>query len=162
MGTDSAIYNIVLLLHIATAIVGFGGLIAHSAYNARAFASPAGEAAILFKNTRAITNISNYALYALFVLGIVLISLSDGTYGMGEAWVSASFVVWFFVLGAAHGLVKPTMVKMQERAEALESSAVVKNDSEFGNLAKKLAMGEGAVQVLLVVGLVLMLWKPGA
>lgn len=161
MGLDSAIYRIVLLLHTATAIVGFGGLIAHGAYNAKAFASKASEAAVLLKNTRAVTDIAHYALYALFALGIVLISLSDGTFSMSEPWVSAAFVVWFLTIGAAHGLVKPTMAKMQDRAEEMNGDAILKDDSVIAGLAKKLAIGEAATQLLLLIGLVLMFWKPG-
>lgn len=161
MGTTSAIYRIVLLLHIATAIVGIGGVIAHGAYNAKAFASKASEAAVLFKTTRAVTNVAHYALYALVILGVVLISLSDGAFSMGAPWVSASFVVWFLMVGAAHGMVKPTLAKMEERAGAMESDAVLKDDAEIVGLAKKLALGEGATQLLLVIALVLMIWQPG-
>ncbi len=161
MGLDSAIYRIVLLLHVVTAIVGFGGLIAHGAYNAKAFASKAGEAAILFKNTRSITNIAHYAIYALLALGIILISLSDGHISMGAMWVSASFVVWFLMVGAAHGLVKPAMIKMQERSEAMDPEANLKDDAEITTLAKKLAMGEAGTQLLLLIALVLMIWQPG-
>ncbi len=162
MGLDSAIYRIVLLLHIATAIVGFGGLVAHGAYNAKAFASKASEAVVLLKNTRAITNIAHYAIYALLAFGIILISLSDGAISMGAMWISASFVVWFLMVGAAHGLVKPTLAKMQDRAEAMDGDAILKDDPEIGELAKKLAMGEGLSQLLLLIALILMVWQPGS
>lgn len=162
MGIDSAIFKTVLVLHIATAVIGFGGIIAHGTYNAKAFASKAGEAAVLFKHTRAVTAMTHYALYALFALGIILIVASDGTFGMGDPWVGPSFLVWFAVLGVAHGLVKPSMTKLQLRAEELSASASLKDDETSVALAKKLAIGEAATQLLLVISLVLMVWKPGA
>lgn len=161
MDDPSAIYQIILLLHIATAIVGFGGLIAHGAFNAKAFAAPAGEAAVLLRTTQAVTNLAHYAIYAVFVLGIVLVSLSDGDISFGDPWISASFVVWFALVGVAHGLVKPAVRGLRERAQALDADAALSNDAEATATAKKLALGEGLTQLLLVVALVLMIWQFG-
>ncbi len=162
MGTTSAIYRIILLLHILTAIVGFGGLIAHGAYNAKAFRSKAADAAVLLRTTASITNIAHYAIYALFVLGIVLISLSDSAIGFGEAWISASFVVVFAVVGLAHGMVRPAVRGLTERAEALPGETPMESDPEVKALAGKLAIGEGVTQVLLAIALILMIWQPGS
>lgn len=161
MGTGSAIYRIVLLLHIATAIVGFGGVIAHGAYNAKAFASKAGEAAILLKHTQSVTKIAHYALYALFLLGIVLIALSDSEISFAAPWVSASFVVWFAVIGVAHGMVRPAVAALAERAGELAPESDMSGDEGVTSIAKKLATGEGITQLLLVIALVLMVWQPG-
>lgn len=162
MGMSSALYRIILLLHIACAVVGFGGVIAHGAFNARAYASKAGEAVVLLKATRAITNIAHFAIYGLLAFGIILVSVSDGGISMGDPWISASFVVWFLVVGAAHGLVKPTMVAMQDRAEAIDADTLLSEDSEIAPLAKKLAIGEGVTQFLMMLALFLMIWQPGA
>ncbi len=162
MGTESAIYKIILLLHVLTAIVGFGGIIAHSAYNAKAFRSKASDAAVLLRTTIGVGKLAEYGIYAVFVLGIVLISLSDGAIGFGEAWISASFVVIFAVVGLLHGLVRPAIKGMTARAEALAPDAELSGDGEAMALAKKLALGEGATQLLLAVALYLMIWQPGA
>ena len=50
---------------------------------------------------------------------------------------------------------------MQDRAEAMDGDAILKDDPEIGELAKKLAMGEGLSQLLLLVALILMVWQPG-
>lgn len=161
MGTTSAIYRIILLLHILTAIVGFGGLIAHGAYNAKAFRSTAGDALVLLRNTAAVTKIAHYAIYALFVFGIVLVSLSDGAIGFGAPWISASFLIVFAVVGIAHGLVRPAIRGLTARAEALAPDAALESDAEAKSLAGKLAIGEGLTQVLLAIALILMIWQPG-
>ncbi len=162
MGTESAIYQIVLLLHIAAAIVGFGGVIAHGAYNAKAFAGTAGDAVVLMRTTKAVTSLAHYAIYGVFALGIVLIAVSDKAYEFSEAWVSASFVVWFLIVGAAHGLIRPTVAGLQARAEELPADTNMPDDEQVLGFAKKLALGEGVTQLLLVIALVLMIWKPGA
>lgn len=160
MVDPSVIYQIVLLLHIAAAIVGFGGVIAHSAYNAKAFGGTAGDAAVLLRTTQLVTGLAHYAIYGVFALGIVLVAVSDGGIGFDEAWISASFVVWFLLVGVAHGLVKPAVRSLTEKATSMSPETKMTDDPEVITLAKKLALGEGLTQLLLVIALVLMIWQP--
>ena len=162
MGTESALFRIILLLHIAASIVGFGGLIAHGAYHARAFREAAATARPLLTTTRQVGMFAEYAIYAVLPLGIVLVAISDDTFSMGDPWVSASFVVWFLMIGALHGAVRPAVKTMIERAEVLDQGTVVETDSDVQGAARKLMIGEASTQLLLVVALVLMIWKPGA
>jgi uncharacterized membrane protein len=161
MGTGSALYRIILLLHIATAIVGFGGVITHGAYHARAFRGPAGAAATILTATRGIGKIADYAIYAVLPLGIVLVAISDDAIGFGDPWISASFLVWILMVGAAHGAVRPAVKTMIERAGAIGEDTVLETDTDAAAAARKLMIGEAAVQLLLVVALVLMIWQPG-
>ncbi len=161
MDEPSAIYQIILLLHIATAIVGFGGVIAHGAYNAKAFASSAGDAAVLFRTTQMVTNLAHYAIYAVFVLGLILVSLSDGQISFGDPWISASFVIWFALVGVAHGMVRPAVAQLRETAEALPATQLLSEDADAKTTAKKLALGEALTQLLLVIALVVMIWQFG-
>ncbi len=167
MGTASVIYRIVLLLHIGASIVGFGGLLANGINNAKAYRSPVDQATTLLRGTQAVSKIAYYALYALLALGIVLIALSDSAFSYGAPWVSASFVVWFALIGVSHGLVRPAVAGLVDRAAALASAApgqsvpILESDEAAGGLARRLAIGEAVVQLLLVVSLVLMIWQPG-
>jgi uncharacterized membrane protein len=162
MGTTEPLYRIILLLHIAAAIVGFGGIITHGAYHARAFRGQAGEAATILGATRSVGKIAEYAIYAVLPLGIVLIAVSDSAFGFGDPWVSASFVVWFLIVGATHGLVRPAVRTLNGRAAELGGVTVLSTDTDAAGAARKLMIGEAAVQLLLVVALVLMIWQPGA
>lgn len=161
MDEPSAIYQIILLLHIVAAIVGFGGVIAHGAYNSRAYASSAQDAKVLLGATQTVVQIAHYAIYAVFVLGIIMVSLSGGDVGFGEPWISASFVIWIALVGLAHGMVKPAVKAMADRAEAMEPSAELRSDDQATAAAKKLALGEGLTQLLLVAAIVVMVWQFG-
>jgi len=160
MVDPSVMYQIVLLLHIATAIVGFGGVIAHSAYNAKAFGGNAGDARVLLNTTQIVTNLAHYAIYGVFLLGIALVALSDGGISFGAPWISASFVVWFAIVGIAHGMVKPAVRSLKEKAEGMNAASRMAEDPEVLGLAKKLALGDGLTQLLIVTALVLMVWQP--
>lgn len=167
MGTGSAIYRIVLLLHVAAAIVGFGGLLANGINNAKAFRAPVDQAKTLLQATQSVSKSAYYAIYALFVLGIVLIAVSDSAFSFSAPWISAAFLVVFIIIGISHGMVRPAIAGMIGRAEAMAAGApgqsmpILESDSEAGSLAKRLAIGEGLIQLLLVVALYLMIWQPG-
>ncbi len=165
MGTGSAIYRIVLLIHVVAAIVGFGALVANGMNNAKAFRSPVDAAGTLLRATQPVARIASYAIYALLALGIVLIAISDDAFSFGAAWVSASFVVWFGMVGVFHGMIRPTVAGLIGRADALTSGGgakpVLDTDGQAGGLARRLAIGEALIQLLLVIALYLMIWQPG-
>ena len=161
MGVTSTLYRIVNLLHILAAIVGFGGLIAHGAYNANAFKGKASDAVAVLRSTAGVTNIAMNSIYAVFALGIALVALSDGFHSFGDPWVSASFVVWFGIVGISHGMVRPAMTALAESAQAAAPESLLSDDASAMDAAKKLAVGEGLVQLLLAVALVLMVFQFG-
>lgn len=169
METTAVIYRIILLGHIGSAIVGFGALITHGAYHARAVRSSPTEAAALLRATAQGARMAEYGLYAVVGFGIVLIALSDDVYGYGEPWISASFVVWLLIVGLTHGLVRPARSQLLQVAS---SPSPVDGDGDPGQtnlvdrddvqpLLARLAVGEATSQLLLVGALVLMIWKPG-
>lgn len=161
MEDPSVIYQILLVLHIGATIVGFGGVIAHGAYNARAFRSTGAEAAVLFRATKSVLNIAHYGIYATLVFGVLLISVSSGEIGWGEFWISSGFLLWFLLVGVAHGVVRPALDGLTERATELGTDTVA-GDEAATALAKKLALGEGLTQLLLAAALVVMVWQFGA
>lgn len=167
MGTASALYRIVLLLHIVATVVGFGGLLGAGMLNAKAFRSPVDQAKTLLTSSQGISKIAYYGFYALVALGIVLIAVSDSAFSFGAPWVSASFAVWIVMVGVSHGMVRPAVAGLLDRASALEAEApgqatsVLESDQTASGLARRLAIGEGLVQLMLVVALVLMIWQPG-
>ena len=90
----------------------------------------------------------------------MLVALSDSAIEFGDLWISLSFLVWFAIVGVTHGLVRPTQNRLVARAEALEPDQIVSEDSEAMAQAKRMALGEGLVQLLLVAALALMVWQP--
>ncbi len=162
MDDPSIIYQIVMVLHIAAAIVGFGGVIAHSAYNSKAFSATAGEAKVLLTATQTVTNLAHYGIYGVFILGLVLVAVSGGDVSFGAPWISASFLIWFLLVGVAHGLVRPTVSGLVEETEGMDPGDAMKANPKVVAYAKKLALGEGLTQLLLVAAIALMVFQPGA
>ncbi|MEM9133239.1 MAG: hypothetical protein AAGE88_12900 [Actinomycetota bacterium] len=152
----------VSLVFLGAVVVGFGGVIAHSAYHARAFRSPAATAASVLDIATAATRLAEYAIYAVLPLGIVLVATSDDTFSLGDPWVVASFLVWALLVSAAQGAVRPAVRTMMTRAQELSPETVLSTDDEVAAASRRLMAGEAATQLLLVVALALLVWKPGA
>ena len=171
MGIDSFLYRIVLVVHIATAAVGIGGLIAHGAYHAAAFraALPSAAATILGTAVPA-RRTAEWALYGVAPTGIVLVAFSDDTWAYEDLWVVIGLVSWLAIISAVHAAVRPAVTTMVERAEALAADAAddptvtgatpLDADEAARAGAGRLVVGELAVQVLAIVAVVAMIWKP--
>ena len=95
MGVDTDLYQLVLVLHILAVIIGFGGMFISGFYGNEARNRPGREGLAVAETTMKVTGlIPTMAVYAVPVLGILLILLSDDTWKFSQAWVSMSFVVY--------------------------------------------------------------------
>jgi hypothetical protein len=136
----STSYRLMAMLHILAAIVAFGPLFLYPGLR------KAGE-------TRTIAamhmRLTFPALVVLWVLGMGLAGMStapgadEATYSMSQMWLSLSIVNWVVLTAVSWFLIRPAISDPGESATA------------------KLAAGTGITHLGLVVGLVLMIWKPG-
>ena len=97
------------------------------------------------------------AIYAVPVLGILLILLSDDTWKFSEAWISLSFVLYFLLVVLAVVVQVPAIRKMVAVRSGADGAQPLQMQAE----AKKVAAVSGIVNVLWVVILFLMVFKPG-
>lgn len=129
---DSFGYRIMGLVHILSAIIAFGPLFLYPGLR------KAGE-------TRTIAQLHMRmtfpALVVLWVAGMGLAGI--GELKMSQLWLSLSIVVWVVLIAVSWFLIRPSVADASEAA------------------AKKLSAGVGVTHLGLVVGLVLMIWKPG-
>src|SRR5258708_7665426 len=103
----SKVYNLILLLHIAAAIVGFGAVVLNGLYNNKAMKVGGREGAAISIANEQVSTIGEYAIYAVFVLGLALVGLSDKVYGFDKAWVGAAMGLYIVGIGVSHAIVIP-------------------------------------------------------
>lgn len=121
-----------LLLHILSALVAFGVLFSQPLVGR---ANPgAGESF-----AKVGTFIQAPALVVLLLSGLFAAMGYPGEGIMGEMWISGAFVVWF--------------------AMAVVLYLLINSHRKGSPAAQGLA---GAMHMLLLIGLILMIWKPGA
>lgn len=140
-------YNIVLFLHILTALVAFAPAVAHPALSTTMQKAGAGERPAVFgyiaENTM---RIYGSALIVSGLLGFGVAGMSDKLYKMSQGWLVVAFIVWIAMNGVLHALIRPG------------EKGVAEGDADA---EKKLALGGGLMTVLFLVQLFVMVFKPG-
>ncbi len=131
----STAYQIFGLLHIVAAVIAFGPLFLYPALR------KAGDTATIASNHMRMTF---PALVALWVLGMGLAGLSEDTFKVSQTWLVLSIVLWVVLMAVSWFLIRPAATDTSESATS------------------KLMAGTGVMHLGLVIGLVLMIWKPGA
>jgi uncharacterized membrane protein len=158
MGVDTNLYNLVLVLHILAVVIGFGGMFISGFYGNEARNRPGREGLAVAETTLKVTSLApTMAVYSVPILGILLILLSDDTWKFSEAWISVSFLLYIVLLVIAITQQVPAIRKMI----ALRSGAEGAQPLEMQALGRKAAMYGTIVNVLWVVVLILMVFKPG-
>ncbi len=158
MGVDSGVYQLVLVLHILAVVIGFGGMFIAGFYGNEARKRPGMEGLAVAETTLKVTGaIPTVGVCAAPILGLLLVFMSDDTWKFSEAWVSASFLLYFVLMGLATAVQVPTIRKIV----ALRAGAQGGMTPEMEILGKKAATVGGIVNVLWVVTLALMVYKPG-
>ncbi len=158
MGVDTDFYNLVLVLHILAVIIGFGGMFIADRYANEARDRPGREGLAVSETTLKVTGaITTVAVCAVPILGILLILMSDDTWKFSEAWISLSLLLYIVMMGLATGIQVPAIRKMV----AIRSGAQGAQSLEMQALGRKAATVSAIVNVLWVVILFLMVFKPG-
>jgi len=127
-------YELMGLLHILAAVVAFGPMFLYPQLRKN------GETATIATNHMRLTF---PALIALWVLGMGLAGMSDDLYHMSQLWLALALVDWAILVAVSWFLIRPAITDRSDGATA------------------KFSAGVGITHVGLVVGLVLMIWKPG-
>jgi hypothetical protein len=122
------------LAHIAAAIVAFGPLMLYPSLrrNGETQAMAASHMKMTFP-----------ALVLLWVLGMGLAGMSEDAYKMSQTWLSLSLIDWAIMVAVSWFLIRPAITDTSDAARG------------------KLAAGVGITHLGVVIGLALMIWKPG-
>jgi hypothetical protein len=127
-------YEIMGMLHILSAVVAFGPLFLYPGLQRN------GETTTI---ARMHMRLVFPALVLLWVLGMGLAGMSDGILEVSDTWLALSVVNWVVLVAVSWFLIRPAIADTSESARS------------------KLAAGIGVTHLLLVVGLYLMIFKPG-
>lgn len=127
-------YRLMALLHIAAAIVAFGPIMLYPSLRRT------GETQAIAASHMRLTF---PALVLLWVIGMGLAGMSEDAYELKQTWLALSIVVWVILVAVSWFLIRPALTDASDGARS------------------KLAAGVGITHLGLVVGLVLMIWKPG-
>jgi uncharacterized membrane protein len=166
VGIDSGAYKFVLVLHLVTVIVGFGSIFLAGVFDAKARArGGAGGQAVAEVTFDVTEHWSQWFVYAVPIFGIALVLMSDDYLKFSQAWVSISFLLYIVFLGLVHGLHVPNLRRMNEIGAELvaggSGAAAPAQATELDARAQKAAAVGAALNLIMVVIVFLMVFKPG-
>ncbi|MEM7338700.1 MAG: hypothetical protein AAF467_08635 [Actinomycetota bacterium] len=140
-------YQIMLLLHVLTALVAFAPAFVHPilANQAKSLGPEAHQGVLghMVKNGR---RIYAPALIVTGILGFGLQGMSEGAWEFSQAWIIAAILVWIAMNGILHAVVIPSERKVANGDSSAEAMV---------------ARGGALLTILLLVMLYLMVFKPG-
>lgn len=171
MGIDSGIYKALLVLHILAAIVGFGGVMLNGVYGLQAKKRRGPEGlAIAEANYFVSTKAAEPAIYLVFVFGVLLVLTSDDVWSFGDLWVSLAMGLYVVAIGLSHGVMIPTVRRMNAlMAELVDMGPPSPQGAtggpppqalELEQRGKTVGMVGAVLNLVVVVILALMIWKP--
>jgi uncharacterized membrane protein len=170
MGINTGIYKLVLVLHILTAIIGFGAVFLNGIYGQQASSRRGSEGLAISQANFLVSRIGEYFIYAVFVFGVLLVVMSDDVWSFGDSWIVAAIVLYVIGLGLSHGLLRPNvrrMIALQEELVAMgpppagaAGGEPPRQVIELEEHAGRVRIVGTALQVNLVVILLLMVWGP--
>ncbi len=125
--TTSPGYDLVLLAHVLTAVVGLVALVvaAGSALALRGVltrGAPVPEA--LARYYRPGVNWAGRVLFLVPVLGVALLGMSGGQWDFADAWVVVGMAAWALVAVAAEAALWPEERRLQEAVAAVTAGGV--------------------------------------
>ena len=171
MGTNSGIYKLLLVLHIFCAIVGFGAVYLNALYGQQIKKRQGREGLAIYEANFFVSGIGQFFIYGVFVFGFLLVLTSDSEIKFSETWVWLAMTLYVVALGASHGVLLPAVrrmgVLMRELVDAGPPPAGAAPAGpppqavELGTLGQRVGATGAFLDVMVIVILVLMIWKPG-
>lgn len=150
-----AAFDLVLLLHVAAVLVGLG-TVAVSGAMARRLAAADGEApppAVAAYYAPGV-NWAGRVLHAVPVLGVALLAMSRGAYGLSDTWVEWGIGLWVAAALGAEGVLWPA----ERRVQSLLSAAG--EAQELRRECRTLIWAAAALAAVLVAAVIVMVAQP--
>ncbi len=160
-------YKLVLVVHILCAIVGFGAVYLNGVYGAEMRKRRGQDAVAIFEANWRVTQIGQYFIYAVLLLGLALVGMSDKAWKFSQTWVWLAVVLYLVGIGLSHGVLLPGVKRMGVLMREMVAAGPPQGGpppqaAEMETLGKRVGTTDVALNLLIVVILVLMVFKPGA
>lgn len=158
-------YHILVMLHLLCVIGGFGALAYNALYMSLAQRRPAGGTGAVIEINTLVSGLAELLIYAALLFGIGAVASSHSTVKFSQGWVSAAFGVYIVAIGVLHGWIKRHQRLYAGLVAKLESGADPSTQQadvvELQKLEKRIGFGWGVFNVLVIVAVYLMVFKPG-
>jgi hypothetical protein len=149
-----AAYDVVLLGHVLTAVVGFGAVAVAGIY-ALLLRRPGAPSVSVLRYYQPGVNWAGRITFLVPVLGVALVAMSHGQWSYNDHWVLGGLALWAVAALAGEMVVWPA----ERRLQRLVSEASPDNAGQR-SLMRQVVASSAAMMVVFVVAVVIMVAKP--
>lgn len=173
MGTDSALYQVVLVAHILCAVVGFGSILVTGGYagaarRGSAETSDTGQVSDgVRRYFRPGPNVASRFIYAVPVLGLAMAGMGGGG-DFGQSWLWVGTGLWLLAAGLAAGVVWPAEARMSSLvtaravgAAAEQAGAAAELSGAVAQVGQRASRAAAVTDLAVVAAFVVMVARPG-
>jgi uncharacterized membrane protein len=152
-------YKIVLFLHILAVVLAFGPTFGYAFFFSVAPQYPQATPAILAGVQKVDRYLVNPGMVVLLLAGIGLLSMSDGAWSAGDAFVGVGILAILVLFGLQHGFFQPKVREAKEIAERdLKGGETL--SPEFEALGDRIGKVGTLAGIVIVVTIFFMTYKP--
>jgi len=161
-------YQILVMLHLICVIGGFGAVAYNGLYVSLAQRRPGaiGSSAVLEVNTL-VSGLAELLIYAALVFGVGAVTASNSQVKFSQGWVSAAFALYLVDIGILHAWIRrfqrhyTALLRQVEEASAT-GGVRPPQVAALAALEKRVALGWGVFNLIVVAAVYLMVFKPGS
>ena len=170
----SGFYKFSLALHIVCAVLGFGAVALNGLYaqqiKVRLQTGKVSEALAVHNANMKVSQIGEYLIYAVFVLGFVVLAQAKvgghSVFEFSQTWVWLSVVLYLVAIGLVHAIMLPGSKRLRTLMEEMLAGPPPAGDAppqvaELQAVGQRMGTVGAVLDVILVVIIFLMVWKPG-
>jgi hypothetical protein len=162
-------FKILVLLHLLCVIGGFGAVAYNALYMSLAQRRPGGGTGAVIDVNTLVSGFAELLIYAALLFGIGAVAASRSTIKFSDAWVSAAFAVYLVDVGVLHGWIKryqreysAVVARLETGAAGAEEESVDVDVAQLKHLERRISLGWGVFNLLVVAAVYLMVFKPGS
>ena len=165
-GINSGIFKFLLVLHILSIIFGLGTVSLNGLYAAQAQGRPGPPGRAVTEANFFVTGIAEYIIYTVPIWGILMVVSSDKVIKFSQTFIWLSLLLYLIAIGISHAVMFPGVKRIIELQKEMEQGPPPAGGpppqvAELQAIGKKLGPSGAILDLLLVVIVVLMIWKPG-
>jgi len=159
-------YKVWLLLHILSVIFGLGTVSLNGIYAAQARVRPGPPGRAVTEANFFVSGVAEYIIYTVPIWGIFLVLASHDAIKFSQTWVWLSLLLYVIALGISHAVMIPGVKRIIALQKEMEQGPPPAGGpppqvAELQAIGTRLGPSGMTLDLLLIVIVVLMIWKPG-
>lgn len=155
-------FELLVFLHLVAVVVGIGTVFLNGVYANISMKRQGAEGLAVSEANFEVSALAEKFIYAIPVFGILAVLASDDAYDFAETWIWLSTLLYVIAIGISHSIVIPGHRRINELSRVMGSGQGGQAEGEeMAAIGKRMAPAGMALDLLALVIIGLMVWKPG-